>query len=356
MRILLLGLVLWSTTVFAASRVGVEGHGRNLEEAKQNGFRTAIEFVVGQVVIGDTEVNGDRITKDFVGSYSAGYIEDYEIRDTHYVGGEVVVFMAVKVADSKIAQRMLTSGDHKTVVQGQKLQDRLNSMLDQRGRGDRLLTEVLGSYPRNAHILITSEPKLTIGIRRQVYIDIPYEIRWSRLWLESLTETLDLVSLESRRCKNFPSKELENFSLSLNIIRFLQEKSCGFESDMTVVYKPADSWMLKKYNYYFPDLSTLDLVNSEIRSPVGKQHVGLVVDLKDAGGNYIASRCFIINTEPLIEYTRSKTEVDSIHGRNPRPRIQGHMAVAGTLRIEGLTSEELGNLARGDTHIEKSCS
>lgn len=355
MRVLLLGIVLWSTTVLADARVEVEGHGRNLEEAKQNGFRTAIEFVVGQVVIGDTEVNGDRITKDFIGSYSAGYIEDYEIRDTYYVGGEVVVSMAVKVADSKIAQRMMTSGDYRTVIQGQKLQDRLKSMLDQRSRGDRVLIEVLGSYPRNAYIVTTGEHKLIIGIRRQVYIDIPYEIRWSRLWLESLAETLDLVSLESRRCKNFPSKELENLSLSLNIIKFLQEKSCGFESDMTVIYKPADFWMLKKYNYYFPDLASLDLVNYEIRNPTGRQHVGLVVDLKDAGGNYITSRCFIIDTEPLIEYTRSRTEVDSIHGRNPRPRIQGHMAVAGTLRIEGLTSEDLGNLVKGDVHIEKTC-
>lgn len=356
MRILLLGLVLWSTAVLAGTRVEVEGHGATEEAAKLNGFRKAIEFAVGQVVIGDTEVSGDRITKDFVGSYSAGYVEDYEILKTHYVGSEVVLSMMVKVADSKIVQRMLSSGDHKTVVQGQKLQDRLNSMLDQRRRSDRLLTEVLGSYPRNAYVLVTGEPKLTIGTRREVYIDVPYEIRWSRLWLESLAETLDLISLESRRCKSFPSKELENFSLTLNIVKFLQENACGFESDMTVVYKPADSWMLKKYNYYFPDLATLDLVNSEIRSPMGRQHVGLVVDLKDAGGDYIASRCFQIYTEPLIEYTRSRREVDSIHGRNPRPRIQGHISVAGTLRIEGLSSDELGQLSRGDTHIEKSCS
>lgn len=356
MRVLLLGLVLWSTAVLAGTRVEVKGHGATLEEAKLNGFRTAIEFAVGQVIVGDTEVNGDRITKDFVGSYSAGYVEDYEILQTHQVGGEVVLSMMVKVADSKIAQRMLSSGDHRTVIQGQKLQDRLNSMLDQRSRGDRLLTEVLGSYPRNAYILVTGEPKLTIGLRRQVYIDIPYEVRWSRLWLESLAETLDLVSLESRRCSNFPSKELENFSLSLSVVKFLQEKACGHESDMTVMYKPADSWMLKKYNYYFPDLATLDLVNNEIRSPMGRQHVGLVVDLKDAGGDYIASRCFHIYTEPLIEYTQSRREVDSIHGRNPRPRIQGHVSVAGTLRIEGLSSDELGRLSRGDTHIEKSCS
>lgn len=356
MKFLLLGLVLWSSTILAGTRVEVEGHGATLEEAKQNGFRTAIEFAVGQVIVGDTEVSGDRITKDFVGSYSAGYVEDYEILQTHHVGGEYVLSMSVKVADSKIAQRMLTSGDHKTVVQGQKLQDRLQSMLDQRRRGDRILTEVLSSYPHNAYILVTGEPKLTIGTRRQVYIDVPYEIRWSRLWLESLAETLDLVSLESRRCSNFPSKEIETFALSLNAIKFLQEKACGYESDMTVMYKPSDGWMLKKFNYYFPDLATLDLVNNEMRNPMGRQHVGLVVDLKDAGGNYIASRCFHISTEPLIEYTKSRREVDSIHGRNPRPRIQGHIGVSGTLRIEGLTSDDLGNLARGDTRIEKTCS
>ena len=152
-----------------------------------------------------------------------------------------------------------------------------------------------------------------------------------------------------------PIKNAEQLGLTLGVIKLLQEKSCGHESDMTVTYKDPKAWMLKKYNFYFPDLTTLDLINSEMRSPTGRQHIALYAELKDAGGGYLGIRCTNLPLDAMFEYTRSMREVESIHGRNFRPRIHGETNGRGTLRVhaEGL---DLSQVATIDFHIEKDCN
>jgi len=102
-------------------------------------------------------------------------------------------------------------------------------------------------------------------------------------------------------------------------------------------------------------LSTLDIVNSELRSPTGQQHIGLVVDLKEADGTIIGTRCARIPAEPLINFAKSNKEVESIHGINPRPQIHGEISVAGTVRIEA-EGLNLTRVSRVDMHIERTCN
>jgi hypothetical protein len=71
-------LLLFSLIAHASTRVIVEGHGSSETEAKQDAFNSAITQVVGQVIVSDKEASGDRLVKDFIGGYSAGYIENFE--------------------------------------------------------------------------------------------------------------------------------------------------------------------------------------------------------------------------------------------------------------------------------------
>ncbi len=356
-RYLALTLILVSTWANSASWVSVEGHGRTVEEAKQNGFRSAIRDVVGQLIVSDTEVSGDIITKDFIGDYSAGYVSDYEIQQTHYENDEVIVVMNVSVASSKIADRMRTNSNHRTTLSGDKLQEKIDSILEQRTKGDRILSNVLASYPHNAYILNSGATEAVIGRRRQVYIDIPYDIRWSKSWIDALIETLDAVSLDSKSCSNLPIKKAEQLGLTLSVIKFFQEKSCGNEADMTIVYKNTNKWMIKKSNFYFPDLATLDTINNELRTPMGQQHIGLVVDLKDAGGSTVDSVCARIPTEPLLDYAVPKNEVInwSHYSQHLRPKINGQTSVTGTVRIDA-RNINLASVDRVDMHLEKTCN
>jgi hypothetical protein len=354
---LALALMLVSLYANSATWVTVEGHGRTLEEAKQNGFRNAVREVVGQLIISDTEVSGDIVTKDFIGDYSAGYVSDYEIQQTHYDDPEVIVNMNVSVSSSKIADRMRTNSNHKTTLSGEKLQEKIDSILEQRTKGDRILSNVVGSYPHNAYILNSGETQAVIGSRRQVYFDIPYEIHWSRYWIDSLLETLDNVAIDSKSCRSMSLKKIEQLGLTVSIIKFIQEKSCGQEADMTVSYKNANEWMTKKSNFYFPDLTTLDVINHELRTPLGQQHVGLVIELKDAGGDIISTHCARVATEPLLEYRVPQNEVInwSHHQKQLRPVVNGQASIAGTVRIQANNSN-LSNVTRLDMHLEKTCN
>lgn len=350
-------LIFVSTVAQAATWVEVEGHGSTIEEAKQNGFRSAVRDVVGQLIVSDTEVSGDLITKDFIGDYSAGYVSDYEIKQTYHDTNEVVVDMNVSVSSSKIADRMRTNSNHRTTVSGENLQEKIDSILEQRTKGDRILSNVLASYPHNAYILNGGATQAVIGHRRQLYVDIPYEIHWSKYWLDALLETLDEVAVNSKSCSSIPIKKIEQLSLTLNAIKFLQEKSCGREADISVNYKNPKDWLNKKSNFYFPDLSTLDVINNELRTPMGMQHVGLVVELKDASGGIVDSQCAAIPTEPLLEFRIPQNEVVNLARlqQHVRPTVNGYASIAGTVRIDA-KNINLALVNRVDMHLEKTCN
>ena len=344
-----------ATSLAHATWVEVEEQGSTVDEAKQRCFNSAIRQVVGELIVSDIEVSGDAITKDFIGSYSAGYVNDYEIQQTYYDDSRVTLHMQVDVSSSKIAERMRTNSDYKTILNGEKLDTKIDTILQQRTKGDRILSNVLSSYPHNAYILNSGETSAVVGIRRQVYIDIPYEIQWSRYWLEALVESLDAVALESRSCRGVAHKELERLSLTVSAFKFFQDKACGQDPDIIISRKNPKDWLIKKSSFYFPDLVTLDIINNEVRNPFGRQHVGLVVDLKDASGSIVGTRCARIPIEPLINYVKHSQEVESIHGNNPRPRIHGDVSITGTVRVES-EGLNLSRVSRLDMHLEKTCN
>jgi hypothetical protein len=359
MRWFFVGLILWSSYAESGTRVQVEGHGNNIDQAKQHGFRNAIEQVVGQVIISDQEVKGDQLTKDFIGGYSAGYVDDFEILETRQEGNETFVKMNVAVASSKIAQRMISSGNKSLIVEGERLQAQIDTQLDQRNRGDHLIAEVLTSYPYNAYVVNSGMTEIGLGARREVYIDVPYEVHWSRFWLEALNETLGVIALDSKGCNSWIVKQDNKIRLSAGsgLLGRSRDTPCGQEADMRVSYKKLGAWMSRTESYYFHDRQTLEVINGQIQTPVGRQHIGLRVDLKDAGGNVLDSRCAKIDTSLFVTYTESQLEV--VHWndqrRNLRPVVNGDASVYGVLRVHLHNKELIGNISKVSLTVEKTC-
>jgi hypothetical protein len=356
---LALGLLLVSTWAYPSTRVQVEGHGNTVDQAKQNGFRNAIEQVVGQVVVSDQEVRGDQLTKDWIGGYSAGYVDDFEILETHQEANETVVKMNVAVASSKIAKRMMSSGNKTLIIEGEHLQAQIDTQLDQRDRGDQLIAEVLTSYPYNAFVVNSGQTDIGIGQRREVYIDVPYEIHWSKFWLEALNETLGVIAVDSKSCNSFFVKQDSQIRLSAGsgLMGRLHDTPCGQEADMRVSYKQSGAWLGETRSYYFYDRQTLETVNGQIQTPVGRQHIGLRVDLKDAGGNVVDSRCARIDTSLFVSYTEPQMEV--VHwndqARNLRPVVNGDASVYGVLRVHLHDKDLVGNVNKVTLTVEKTC-
>ena len=358
--IIALVLLLFSSIAYAITRVTVEGHGSTVDLAKQNGFRSAIEQTVGQVIVSDQEVSGDRLVKDWIGGYSAGYVDDYEILETRQEGSEIVLKMHVSVASSKIAQRMMSSGNKSLMIEGQRLQAQIDTQLDQRERGDRLVAEVLDSYPYNAYVVNSGQTEIGLGLRREVYFDVPYEIHWSRFWLEALNETLGVIAVDSKSCNSWFVKQDDKIRLSAGsgLLGRLRDTPCGQEADMRVSYKRSGAWFGETRSYYFYDRQTLEVVNGQIQTPVGRQHIGLRVDLKDAGGIVVDSRCARIDTSLFVSYTESRLEV--VHwndaNRNLRPVINGNASVYGVLRVHLHNKELIGNVNKVTLTVEKTCT
>lgn len=355
-----LGLLLFPLWAYAGSRVQVEGHGHTVEQAKQNGFQLAIEQVVGQVIVSDQEVSGSQLTKDFVGGYSAGYVDDYELLETWQQANEVVVKMNVSVSSSKIAQRMLSSGNKSLVVEGQRLQAQIDSQLDQRERGDRLIAEVLSSYPYNAYIVNSGQSDIVIGSHRELYIDVPYEIRWSRFWLEAIDEALGIIAVDSKNCNSWFTKQDSKIRLSPTggLLGNLRDTPCGQEADLRLSYKKSGKWMSQTNSYYFHDKQTRDVINAQIRTPVGRQHVGLRVDLKDADSKTFDSRCARIDTSLFVSFTNPQFETINYNDldKNVRANINGDASVYGVLRVHLRTKEQISDISKVTLTIEKSCT
>ena len=355
-----LGLLFVSTWVYPSTRVQVEGHGSTIDLARQNAFRVAIEQVVGQVIVSDQEASGDQLTKNFIGGYSAGYVDDYEVLETQQDGNNVVVKMNVAVSSSKIAQRMLSSGDKSLIIEGQRLQARIDSQLEQRDRGDALISEVLSSYPYNAYVVNSGQTEINLGNRREIYFDVPYEIHWSKFWLEGINEALGVIAVDSKGCNSWLTRQDARIKLSsqAGLVTSLRDSPCGQEADMRVSYKKPGSWMSQTYSYYFYDRQTLGVINDQIHTPAGRQHIGLKVDLKDAGGRVIDSRCARIDTGLFVGYTEPQFEVVAWNqqNRNIRPVINGDASVYGVLRLHIKQPEMIGNVSRVNLTVEKTCT
>jgi hypothetical protein len=339
-------------------RVEVEGVGPTQDTARQNGFRKAIEEVVGQVIVSDQEVSGDQLVKDFIGGYSAGYVDDYEILEAEEEKGQWRVLMNVAVASSKIAQRMQSRGIKTTVVDGQRHQAQLETQIEERESGDGLISTVLSSYPEHAFVINSGQTEFKVSNTRSPYVEVPYNITMSKFWIDALNEALSAVAVESKNCNTLTMAVSDQAQVSgySRAVKNIAQRPCGVAPDMRVFSK-GSGWFASANSYYFNDLKTLAMINEELQPKLGQQHIGLQVLLLDAGGNIIDRRCTNINTELFIRYNEPNlASVNwNMRERFLRPDIVGQNNVYGTLRIHIKNLEHVGELAKIKLEVQRTC-
>lgn len=339
-------------------RVEVEGFGPTQEAARQHGFRKAIEEVVGQIIVSDQEVAGDKLVKDFIGGYSAGYIDDYELLEAEQEDNHWRVLMNVSVASSKIAQRMQSKGVKTTVINGLRYQAQLETQIEERERGDGLISAVLASYPEHAFVVNSGQTEFKVSNTRSPYVEVPYNITMSKFWLDALNEALSAVAVESKNCSTLTmavsdQTQVSNYSRA---VKNIAQRPCGAAPDMRVFTK-GSGWFSTANSYYFNDLKTLAMINGELQPKLGQQHIGLQVLLLDAGGSVIDRRCANINTELFIRYNEPNLASVNWNIREHflRPDIVGQNNVYGTLRIHINNLGHVGDLAKIKLEVQRTC-
>ena len=249
-----------------ANALQVSGEGSTFEEAKQNAFRTAIEFVAGSVVTSERESTNYKLVKDEILVYSAGYVTDYKILNTITSGNKVRVSVDVQVSSSKLSDRILGVGREPKNFDNDKHYNQHQTYLQGKNNADRLLNQVLNDYPKKAFTITQGVHQFKVDQYRNGIVEIPLELKWNYNYIASFNEAL---------------KILEDGSNGL------LKHSPG---NVTVMAKDPKDWVIGSKNQYkFNDM----VIISSIRTSMQQHKPNILLSIKDFNNNTVFKQCYI---------------------------------------------------------------
>lgn len=249
-----------------ASALQVSGQGNTLDEAKQNAFRTAIEFAAGSVVTSERESNNYKLVKDEILVYSAGYVTDYKIISTIKSGNQVQVIVDVQVASSKLADRILGVGKEVKNFDNAKHSNQYQTYMQGKSNGDRLLAQVLNDYPQKAYKISQGIHQFKVDAYRNGIIEIPLELSWNHNYIASMNEAF---------------KILEDGSNGL------LKPSPG---NITVMVKDPKDWVIgTKTHYKFNDV----VIVSNIRNTLQNKKPNILLTIKNFESKTVLQQCYV---------------------------------------------------------------
>jgi hypothetical protein len=177
----------------AQSPIRSTGLGVSLGDAKDQAFKQAIENRIGVLVLNEREVQSYRLLKDEILTYSAGYIDDYNILSQEKVGKKWVVTADVWVSSSKLTGRIISSASSDGRINGKKVSDSFNSFVKQKEQADRLAEKVLSGFPESALIPKYKRMELKFDQNRNAQLLVHLQTSWNKGYLTALKELLNLV-------------------------------------------------------------------------------------------------------------------------------------------------------------------
>ena len=172
-------------------QVDVVSEAGSVEQARLEGFRTAVNQAVGSVIATQTEVQNSRLVRDEIINYSSGYVDRFEIQSQTWQGNRVRLQMRVWVAESRLAHRLLGRSMDNKQIPGSQLGAQIQTLLDERQQGDRLMSAVLADFPDRAFDIQSEPSRAQLNNRRQVIIETQVTVRWNPAWANSVYEVLD---------------------------------------------------------------------------------------------------------------------------------------------------------------------
>ena len=170
--------------------VQVEATADNLEAARQEAFRLAVDMAVGTFVLAENEIRTDEVVrKDFI-KYSAGYVEDFNTKSETKVGNKTRVVLDVWVSESKISNRLMGLSQTRNTINGSKSVSIINNMVDNIDSGQKIFQAVLNDFPNRAFVLSIGNTNIK-PYGEGVLIEIPVHIEWNQNYIKALYESLE---------------------------------------------------------------------------------------------------------------------------------------------------------------------
>jgi hypothetical protein len=220
----------------------VKGYGNNLEEAKQAAFRSAVEEVMGTVIVSEKEVVNSNVIKNQILTHSSGYIDSFEIVNTQINPNTMsyTIIMKVTIKPTMINDYKLYVAKADMKFNGEQVAARLDSYTEERDKGDAMLKDILKDFPERGLDLKVGEISFQLNETRDKSIVIPYELSLNNNYLANLARVLH--SVEDMKCKAF----------------------CDQVPKVMIRYKEKGKFVATTETIYFNDMVKNNLVESMI--------------------------------------------------------------------------------------------
>ncbi len=262
MKILLVVLLLFSPL---ANAIQVSGEGRSFEEAKHNAFRNAIELSLGTIVSAESEAHNNKMSRDEVLVYSAGYVTNYKVLDKVTHGNKTILLMDVTVAESKLKDFLLSKPSNVNDFDHTHHQTQLNTYFHERHTGDDLIKVLFRHYPNSAFNLTQHPYQFKTDSTRGIILVVPYELRWNYGFISALNETL------------YHTQDSEYRVFRPSIGKVIVEAK-----------NPKDYVMGNQDVYYFNDLSRMNLIRNSL---TGENEPRLLLTISNVHSKILINMC-----------------------------------------------------------------
>lgn len=243
--------------------VEVVGEGNTLDNARQQGFRLAVEHAVGTVVSSETEVRNSRMVRDEIITYASGYVDRFEIVEQQEYNGRVQVNMKIWVKHSRLANRLLNRSVADGRVEGGRISAQLESLKHERSSGDRLLKSVLADFPARAFDIRLEKTQVFMDNHRNGQLEVSFYLGWNQHYLDSISEAIERINQRSD-CGRLPG--CVNYAAEITVIKK------GFAPNTVA---------------WFDDVNAHNLIQREM---VGSGPV-IRLAILDSGGNEQYTQC-----------------------------------------------------------------
>jgi len=172
------------------TQVDVVSESATVEQARMEGFRTAVNQAIGSVVASQTQSQNQRIVRDEIINYSSGFVDRFEILEQQDQGNRIRLKMRVWVAESRLAHRLLGQSYDSQHVPGGKIGAQIETLLDERQQGDRLIQAIMQDYPHRAFDVKVGRSTVKFDEYRRAIVVTDVTIRWESRFVDAVYDTL----------------------------------------------------------------------------------------------------------------------------------------------------------------------
>ena len=156
-----------------------------VEAARAEVFKIAVAKAVGSLVLTEREIKNNQLIRDDFYMYSSGFVEDYEIKSEMQEGALYKVIATVWVSENKIADRLRLSTTSAGKIEGDKLDEKLNSYNKQAEISDNIFRNILSEFPSKTFLIRVDKHSTRIKDRALELI-VPFQIQWDPAFINAI--------------------------------------------------------------------------------------------------------------------------------------------------------------------------